>query len=42
MTNYRNQVSAEIQKSSLDALTTRLETQGSKALETMDAEGVKQ
>jgi phospholipid transport system substrate-binding protein len=42
VTNYRNQVSAEIQKSSLDALTTRLETQGSKALETMDAEGVKQ
>ena len=41
VTNYRNQVSAEIQKSSLDALTTRLETQGSKALETMDSEGVK-
>ncbi|MGH8121166.1 MAG: MlaC/ttg2D family ABC transporter substrate-binding protein [Rudaea sp.] len=42
VTNYRNQVSAEIQKSSLDALTTRLETQGAKALETMDSEGVKQ
>ena len=42
VTNYRNQVAAEIQKSSLDALTTRLETQGSKALEKMDAEGVKQ
>jgi phospholipid transport system substrate-binding protein len=41
VTNYRNQVSAEIQKSSLDALTTRLETQGAKALETMDSEGVK-
>jgi phospholipid transport system substrate-binding protein len=41
VTNYRNQVAAEIQKSSLDALTTRLETQGAKALETMDAEGVK-
>ncbi len=42
VTNYRNQVSAEIQKSSIDALTTRLETQGAKALETMDSEGVKQ
>jgi len=42
VTNYRNQVSAEIQKSSLDALTTRLESQGAKALETMDSEGVKQ
>ncbi len=42
VTNYRNQVAAEIQKSSLDALTTRLESQGAKALETMDAEGVKQ
>jgi phospholipid transport system substrate-binding protein len=41
VTNYRNQVAAEIQKSSIDALTTRLETQGSKALETMDSEGVK-
>jgi phospholipid transport system substrate-binding protein len=42
VTNYRNQVAAEIQKSSLDALTTRLESQGAKALETMDSEGVKQ
>ena len=42
VTNYRNQVAAEIQKSSLDALTARLEAQGSKALEKMDAEGVKQ
>ena len=41
VTNYRNQVAAEIQKSSLDALTTRLESQGAKALETMDDEGVK-
>ncbi len=40
VTNYRNQVAAEIQKSSIDALTTRLETEGAKALETMDAEGV--
>ncbi|MEP6485013.1 MAG: ABC transporter substrate-binding protein [Rudaea sp.] len=38
VTNYRNQVSAEIQKSSLDALTQRLETQGAKALETLDAD----
>src|SRR5438270_376765 len=36
VTNYRNQVAAEIQKSSLDALTQRLETQGAKALETME------
>jgi len=36
VTNYRNQVAAEIQKSSLDALTTRLETQGAKVLETME------
>ena len=41
VTNYRNQVAAEIAKSSLDALTTRLETQGAKALETMDSEGTK-
>jgi phospholipid transport system substrate-binding protein len=41
VTNYRNQVAAEIAKSSLDALTTRLETQGAKALEKMDSEGVK-
>ena len=36
VTNYRNQVAAEIAKSSLDALTTRLETQGAKALENME------
>jgi len=36
VTNYRNQVAAEIAKSSLDALTTRLETQGAKALETLE------
>ena len=36
ITNYRNQVGAEIQKSSIDALITRLETQGDKALESME------
>jgi phospholipid transport system substrate-binding protein len=36
VTNYRNQVSAEIAKSSLDALTQRLESQGANALEAMD------
>ena len=36
ITNYRNQVGAEIQKSSLDALIARLETQGEKALESME------
>ena len=36
VTNYRNQVAAEISKSSIDALTTRLETQGAKALETLE------
>ena len=36
VTNYRNQVAAEIAKSGLDALTTRLESQGAKALETME------
>jgi len=36
VTNYRNQVAAEIAKSNLDALTTRLETQGAKALENME------
>ncbi|MDR3387344.1 MAG: ABC transporter substrate-binding protein [Rudaea sp.] len=36
VTNYRNQVAQEIQKSSLDALTTRLESQGAKALENME------
>ncbi len=38
ITNYRNQVGAEIAKSSLDALITRLETQGEKTLETMEQE----
>ncbi len=38
VTNYRNQVGAEIQKSNLDALITRLETQGDKVLEAMDKE----
>ena len=36
VTNYRNQVAAEIAKSGLDALTTRLETQGAKALEAIE------
>lgn len=36
ITNYRNQVGAEIQKSSLDALIARLETQGEKTLEGME------
>jgi phospholipid transport system substrate-binding protein len=36
VTNYRNQVAAEIAKSNIDALTTRLESQGAKALETME------
>lgn len=36
ITNYRNQVGAEIQKSGLDALITRLETQGDKLLESME------
>ncbi len=38
VTNYRNQVAQEISNSSIDALTTRLETQGAKALEKMDQE----
>ena len=38
VTNYRNQVAQEISKSSIDALTTRLETQGAKALEKMEQE----
>lgn len=37
ITNYRNQVAAEISRTSLDALITRLETQGGKALESMEA-----
>ena len=36
ITNYRNQVSAEVRKSGLDALIVRLETQGEKALESME------
>ncbi|WP_313920123.1 ABC transporter substrate-binding protein [Tahibacter sp.] len=36
VTNYRNQVSAEIAKTSLDQLITRLETQGEKALESLE------
>ena len=36
VTNYRNQVAQEIQKSSMDALTTRLESQGAKALESLE------
>ncbi|HJU40910.1 MAG TPA: ABC transporter substrate-binding protein [Tahibacter sp.] len=36
VTNYRNQVAAEIAKSSLDALITRLETQGEKALDSLE------
>ena len=36
ITNYRNQVGAEVQKSGLDALITRLETQGDKVLESME------
>lgn len=35
VTNYRNQVAAEIRKSSLEALITRLETQGDKAIDAM-------
>jgi phospholipid transport system substrate-binding protein len=38
VTNYRNQVAAEIAKSSLDALTQRLESQGAKALEKLEQE----
>ena len=36
VTNYRNQVSAEVAKSGLDQLITRLETQGDKALESLE------
>jgi len=39
VTNYRNQVAAEIAKSSLDALTERLEKQGAQALESMEKDG---
>ncbi len=36
ITNYRNQVDAEIKATSLDSLIERLETQGEKALEAME------
>ena len=36
ITNYRNQVAAEIKATGLDALIVRLETQGEKALESME------
>lgn len=38
ITNYRNQVAAEIKKSGIEGLIKRLETQGDAALETMDKE----
>lgn len=38
ITNYRNQVGAEIRKSSLDALIARLETQGTNTLDAMEHE----
>lgn len=41
ISNYRNQVAAEIQKTNLDALIARLETQGEKALESMDQDNKK-
>jgi phospholipid transport system substrate-binding protein len=39
ITNYRNQVDAEIRKVGIDQLITNLETQGAKALTVMDADG---
>ncbi len=39
ITNYRNQVAAEIKATSLDSLIDRLETQGAKALESMEQKG---
>ena len=39
ITNYRNQVAAEIKATNLDSLITRLETQGEKALEDMEKKG---
>ncbi|HET8899844.1 MAG TPA: ABC transporter substrate-binding protein [Rhodanobacteraceae bacterium] len=39
ITNYRNQVDAEIRKEGIEQLITRLETQGEKALEAMDKDG---
>ncbi len=41
ITNYRNQVAAEIQATSLDTLIERLETQGEKALESMEKKAAK-
>ena len=41
VTNYRNQVAAEIAKSSLDDLTKRLESQGAKALEKLEQQDKK-
>ena len=39
ITNYRNQVDAEIRKVGIEQLITNLETQGAKALSMMDADG---
>lgn len=39
ITNYRNQVAAEIKATNLDSLIERLETQGAKALESMEKKG---
>lgn len=39
VTNYRNQVDAEIRKVGIDKLIANLETQGEKALETMEKDG---
>ncbi|MGC1548454.1 MAG: ABC transporter substrate-binding protein [Rhodanobacter sp.] len=39
ITNYRNQVDAEIRKVGIDQLTTNLETQGDQALKAMDQDG---
>ncbi len=39
ITNYRNQVDAEIRKEGLDSLIRRLETQGGKALDQMEEDG---
>jgi phospholipid transport system substrate-binding protein len=39
VTNYRNQEDAEIRKVGIEQLITNLETQGEKALETMDKDG---
>ncbi|MDN5924582.1 MAG: ABC transporter substrate-binding protein [Xanthomonadales bacterium] len=41
ITNYRNQVDAEIRKEGIESLIDRLETQGSKALESMDKDAGK-